>query len=112
MIHLRSSLVKPLRPSFAPILRDNHTLVAGQRNNPGIVWVDENVLVVVAARGSAQAVPRLAGVGRLPGNDAGHVDRVGIFGINLWHWHIATADAGFGARIVDRRMDPVPPPII
>ncbi len=80
MIDLRRSLTEPLRPRLAAVLRDDDTLVAGERDNFGIVRVDEDVLVVVAAWSSAQAVPGLAGVGRLPGNDAGYIDYVWIFG--------------------------------
>ena len=106
VIHLRGGLVVPLGPGLAAVLRDDDALIAGERDDLRVVGIDEDVLVVVAAGRAAQTEPGLASVGGLPGDDAGDVDGVGIFGIGLRHGKITAANARLGPRVVVRRMDP------
>ena len=107
VIHLRGALVIPLGPGFAAVLRDDDALIAGEGDDLCVVGIDEDVLVVVAAGSAADAEPGAAFVGGLPGDDAGHVDGVGIFGIDFGDGNVTAADAGFGARIVIGSVDPV-----
>ena len=107
MIHLRGGLVVPLRPGFAAVLRDDYALIAGQRNDFGVVGIDEDVLIIVSAGRAAKCNPCLARVGRLPRDDARHINGVGVFGVDERNRNIAAADALFRARVVVRRMHPV-----
>ena len=106
MVHLRGGLVVPLAPGVAAVDGDDGALVAGEGDDLGVVGVDPDVLVVVAAGRAAEAGPGLAAVGGLPGDDAGDVEGVGIFGIDDGDGQIAAADALFGASVVDGRVDP------
>ena len=100
VIHLRGGLVVPGAPRLAAVDGDDGALIAGDEDGVGVVGIDPDVLVIVAAGGAAEAGPRLAGVGGFPGDGAGDVDDVGIFGIDGGDGKIAAADASGGTRSV------------
>src|ERR1700728_2765590 len=106
VIHLRGGLVVPLAPGMATVDGDDGALIAGECDDAGVVGIDVDALVVIAAGRTAEASPRFAGVGGLPGDDTGDVERVGIFGIDDGNRKIAAADALFGTRVVIGRVDP------
>ncbi len=100
VVKLRRRLVVPGTPSVAAVHGDNCTLIADQKNNAAVVGIDPEVLIVVAAGRAAKAGPRLAAVGGAHGDGAGHINDVGILGINPGKRQIAAADAASGTRII------------
>src|SRR5438093_6931640 len=102
VIKLRGRLVVPGAPGLPAVHGDEGALVAHEQNDVGVVGVDPEVLVVVAAGRTANAAPSLAAVGRAPGHDAGAIDHVGILRVHFRHRKIAAANAQRGARVVGR----------
>ena len=100
MIQLRGRLVIPRAPALSAIHGDDRALVRAQQNDVGIIRIDPNVLVIVAAGRAAPAVPGFAAVRRFPTNDAGRVNDLRIFRIEPHHRQIATADSEAGPRII------------
>src|SRR5439155_4849 len=49
MIKLRRGLIIPRAPGRSPIHRDNRALVRAEKNDVRVVWIDPNVLIIVAA---------------------------------------------------------------
>ena len=78
---------------------NDRALVADDQDDVGIVGVDPDALVIVAARSAAEAGPGLAAVGGFPRDGAGDVDGVGILGIDGGDGEIAAADASGGTRV-------------
>ena len=99
VVHLRGGLVVPGTPRFAAVDGDDGALIAHDEDDIGVVGVDPDALVIVAAGGAAESGPGLAGVGGFPGDGAGDVDGVGIFGIDGGDGKIAAADASGGAQV-------------
>ena len=93
VIELRRGLVVPGTPCLAAIDSDDRALIAHQQNNVAVVGVDPEILVIVAARRSAKSGPRFAAVGRTHRDGTGHVNQVGILGINFRNGKVAAADA-------------------
>src|SRR5207302_6159941 len=62
--------------------------------------IDPKVLVVVAARGAAEAGPGFAAVDGAHGDGAGDVNNVGILRVHLRNRQVATADSRGGPRII------------
>src|SRR5713101_602819 len=85
VVHGRGRLVVPRAPGFAAIHADDRALVTGNQNNFGISRVNPDLLVVVAARRSADSRPALAPVLRFPGDDAGAVNNVRIPRVSRQH---------------------------
>ena len=106
VVDLRGGLVVPLGPGFAGILGDDDPLVGGEGDDVGVVGIDEDVLVVVAAGCSAESGPGATAVGGLPGDDGGDVEGVGVFGVDARDRDVASADAGLGAGVVLRVRGP------
>src|SRR5439155_6986194 len=100
VIQLRGRLVVPRAPALAAVHRDDRALVRAQQNDVGIIRVNPNILVIVAAGRAAPTVPGFAAVRRFPTNDAGRVNDLRIFRIEPYHRQIATADSEARARIV------------
>src|SRR2546423_6231890 len=68
VIELRRGLVIPGTPCLAAIDSDDRALIADQQNNLAVVGVDPEILVIVAAGGSAKPGPRFAAVARAHGD--------------------------------------------
>ena len=83
MVKLSGGLVEPGTPAAATVDGDNRALIADQKNDVTVAGIDPEILVVVAAGSAAEASPRLAAVGGLHRDDTGHVDEVGILGIDF-----------------------------
>ena len=58
----------------------------------GVVRIDPDVLIIVAAGRAAKRCPRLAAVGRFPADDARGINNVRVFRIESHHRQIAAAD--------------------
>ncbi len=99
VIHLRGGLVVPGAPGFAAVDGDDGALIAHDEDDIGVVGVDPDALVIVAAGGAAESGPGFAGVGGFPGDGAGDVDGVGIFGIDGGNGEIAAADSSGGTQV-------------
>src|SRR6185437_11016419 len=99
VVHLRGGLVVPGAPALAAVHGDDCALIAGEDDDAGIVGIDPDVLVVVAAGSAAEAGPGLAAVSGFPGDGAGHVNDVRIFGIDAGLREIAAADAACGTSV-------------
>ena len=78
VINLRGGLVVPGTPAGSAVDGDDRTLVADDENDVGIVGIDPEILVVVAAGRAAKSGPGLAAVCRSHGYGAGAVDDVRI----------------------------------
>src|SRR5205809_1842647 len=63
MIELGGGLVVPRAPAFTAVDGDDCALVVGQQDDTGIVGVESEILIVVAARRAAEACPGLGAVG-------------------------------------------------
>ena len=100
VIQLGSRLIIPRAPRCSAVDRDNRALVRAEEDDVRIIWVDPDVLIIVAARRTAPAIPRLATVCRFPTDDAGRVNDLRIFWIKAHDRQIAAADAEARARIV------------
>jgi hypothetical protein len=100
MIQLRGRLVVPRAPALSAVHSDDRALVRAQQNDVGIIWIDPNILVIVAARRATPAVPGFAAVRRLPTNDAGRVNNLRIFRIEPHHRQIAPSNSEARARII------------
>src|SRR5580692_3261040 len=102
MVELRGGLVVPGTPGRSARDRDEGALIANQQNDAGIVGVDPQILIVVAARRPAKTGPGFAAVGGLHGHGAGAINDVRILGIYFWNGKVAAADAPGRARIIRR----------
>src|SRR5713101_2766549 len=98
VIKLRCGLVVPGTPGAASVDTDNRALVADEQNDVGVVRINPNVLVVVAAGRAFDSRPRFTAIGRTPGHDTGAVNHVGILRVDLRHGQIASPDFYYGAR--------------
>ena len=92
VVELGGRLVVPGAPSLAAIHGDDRALVCDQQDNVGVVRIDPQVLIIISARRTADAFPRLATIARFHRHDAGAVDDVWVFRIYLDHREIAAAD--------------------
>src|SRR5450755_2167343 len=89
VINLRGGLVVPGTPGLPAIHGDDCALVAGDQDDLGIDRIDPDVLVIVATGRAAKAGPGFAAVGRLPRDGRGHVNDVGVLGIQHRHRQVA-----------------------
>ena len=62
VIHLRGRLVIPGGPCFAAIETDGRALIDAEHQVVRILWVDPNLVIIVAARSAAHNLDRLAAV--------------------------------------------------
>ncbi len=99
MIHLRGGLVVPRTPGLTAVYRDDGALIADQQNDLGVIRIDPEILIIVAARRAAEASPRLGSICRFPCHRAGDIDHVGILRINARNREIAATDASRRPRI-------------
>ena len=111
MVHLRGGLVVPGTPRLAAVYRHHRALIAHQQNCFRIIRIDPDILIIVAARSAANTRPGLPAVRGFPRHGAGHVDDIGILGIDARHWQVAAADTARGTR-VGRRARPALPRIV
>src|SRR5438477_12752683 len=102
MIQLRRWLVIPRAPGLAAVHSDDRALIRTQKNDIGIIWIDPNVLIIVAAWRAAPALPCFAAVRRFPTNNARRVHDLWIFRIEPHHREIAAADSKPRPQIVGR----------
>src|SRR5882724_2802530 len=100
MIQLRGRLVIPRAPTLTAVHSDDRTLIRTKQNDVGVVRIDPNVLIIVAARRAAPAVPGFAAVRRFPTNHARRVHDLRILRIKPHDRQIATADSKSRPRIV------------
>src|SRR5439155_490233 len=63
-----------------------------QQDDVGVIRIDPQVLVIVAARCSADALPRLSAIAGLHGHNTGAIYHVWILGIDFDHREVAAAD--------------------
>src|SRR6202167_2631842 len=93
VINLRGGLVVPGAPGGSAVDGDESALVAHEKNNVGVVGIDPEILIVVAAGRAAKSEPGFAAVGGLHGHCARAIHYVCILCINSGNWEIAAADA-------------------
>src|SRR3989442_2838399 len=98
VVELRGGLVVPGTPSLAAIHADGCTLVHGQRNDVGVVRIDPDGVIVVAARRAFDGSEVLAGIRRLVRRSVGYVNHVFVLRIDAYHGKIiaASPDPLFG----------------
>ena len=99
VIELGCGLVVPGAPGPRAVDADRRALIADEQDDVGIIGVDPEVLVIVAAGRTLDAGPRFAGVGGAPGDGAGAVDDVGVFGVDADDGEVAATDAADGAGV-------------
>jgi hypothetical protein len=97
---LRCRLVVPRAPGLSAVHRNDRTLVGTQQNNVGIVRIDPNILIIVAAGRAAPTVVVFSAVRRFPTNDAGRVNDLRIVRIEPHHRQITTPDPETRSRVV------------
>ena len=102
MIQLCRRLVVPRAPGHTAIDRDDRSLVRAEQNNVGIVRINPNILIIIAAGSPAPSLPGLAAVGRFPANHARRVNDLWIFRIEPNYRQIAATDTKARARVVGR----------
>src|SRR6476661_5025445 len=100
MIQLRRRLVVPRAPTLPAIHGDDRALVHAQQNDVRIIRINPNVLIIVTAWRAAPTIPGFPAIVRFPTNDAGRVNDLRIFGIELQHGQIAPANSKPGAGII------------
>ena len=66
VIELRGRLVVPATPGLAAIHRNDCALIAAQNDDVVVVWIDPDVLIIIATGRAAKRRPRLAAIDRLP----------------------------------------------
>src|SRR6476660_8849295 len=62
VIHLRGRLVVPTAPGLAAIDGDDRALVAAENDHISVVWIDPDVLIIVATGRAAKCRPGLAAI--------------------------------------------------
>src|SRR4051794_35545437 len=67
MIKLCSRLIVPGRKTFAAIYRDDSSLVARDKNDVGIIWIDPDAMIIISARRATKGFPILSAILRFPG---------------------------------------------
>ena len=105
VIKLRGRLVIPGAPALPAIDGHDRALIAAEQNDVWVFGIDPDVLVIVAARCAAPAVPCFAAIYRFPTDDACRVNYCRIFRIEPNDRQLAAADTRGGTRIV-RRANP------
>src|SRR2546423_4014458 len=85
VIHLRGRLVVPTAPGLAAIDGYDRPLITPEQNHVRIVWIDPDVLVIIAAGRAAKTCPRLSTIDRFPANGTCRINDVGIFRIDARH---------------------------
>src|SRR6267378_4289855 len=93
VIELGRRLVVPTAERFSTVYGDDRALIAGQQNNVRVVWIDPDVLVIVASRRTAERHPGLTAVAGLPTDRAGYINHFGIFWIEARNREIAATDS-------------------
>src|SRR5262249_13606041 len=83
VIKLRGWLIIPGRPGLAAVDRDDRALVAGQEDDPRVVGVDPEGVIVVAAGGALEVREGPAAVLGAVGRRVGHVDDFLVLRIDL-----------------------------
>ena len=79
VIELRGRLVVPGAPGFAAVDGDGRALIGGEDNDFGILGIDPDGVVVVAAGSAFDGGEGCAGVGGAVGGSVGDIDDVLIF---------------------------------
>src|SRR6187200_2127203 len=74
VIHRRGGLVVPTAPRLAAVERDDGALIGDPEHDVGVVRVNPEILIVVAAGRALPRHPGLAAVDRLVTDDVGDVD--------------------------------------
>src|SRR5215472_3742152 len=74
VVQLAGWLVVPGAPRLPGIHADERPLVAREKQDVWRVGIDPKILIVIAARRAAKALPRLASVGRAHDDNAGAVN--------------------------------------
>src|SRR6185312_16071156 len=82
VVHRGSQLVVPVAPRRAAVAGDDRALVGDHEQDVGVVRVDPDVLVVVAARRAAYCAPGDAAVLGAPEHGRAAVDDVRVFRVN------------------------------
>src|SRR5208337_234151 len=93
VIKLRCGLVVPRTPRLAAVHADNRSLIAGEHDDVGIVGIDPDVLVIVAAGSAAKCTPGHAAVGGLPRDRARDVNHSRVLRVNHRNRQITAANA-------------------
>jgi len=105
MVELCRGLVVPRAPRLAAVDRDDGALIAREEDDVGIVRIDPEAVVVVAARRAPQRAEGLAAVRGLPRHDVRHVHDIGVLRIDLHLVEIAVATPQALVRVDE------PPPL-
>src|SRR4051812_5496022 len=104
MIQLRGGLVVPGAPAFSAIHGDDRSLVRCQENDVGIVRIYPKVLIIVATRRAAPAVPCFAAISRFPAHDARRVNDLRFFRADPQDGQTPPANSEAWARIISCAM--------
>ena len=98
VIELRGGLVIPGTPGLAAIHTDGRALIHGQRDNVGVLRIDPDGVIVVAAGRAFDGGKVLACVGRLVGRSVRNVNYIFVFRIDAHHRKViaASPDPFFG----------------
>src|SRR6185369_2976544 len=91
VVELRRRLVVPGTPGAAVIHADGGPLVAGQQDDVGVVGIDPDGMVVVAAGGALDGGEGLPGVGRSIRTGIGDVDDVLVLGVDAHPGEVRSA---------------------
>src|SRR5208282_4034525 len=73
VIKLPSRLVVPGTPRLSAVARDNHALIASQHHALRIVWIDPQLVIVIAAWRALNRRPRFSAIARTIRRSIGHV---------------------------------------
>ena len=105
MVELGRRLVVPGAPGFPAVDGDDGSLVGGIEQDIGIVRIDPNVLVVVAAGSAAKSGVCLPSIRRFPGDGRSDEQNIRILGMDGKARQVPAADPAGGAGI-GRRPSP------
>src|SRR6185295_7224575 len=83
VIELRGWLVIPRAPRLSAVDGDDRALIARNQNYPGVVGIDPDGVIIIAAGRSAKSCPVLTRVSRTPGDYVRAVNNVGALRISL-----------------------------
>ena len=100
---LRGRLVVPARPGLPAVDREGRSLVASEQDDPRVLGMDPDAVVVVSARRALDRGETLAPIRRAVGRGVGRVDDVRVLRVHpdLGEVGGAPGDAAFG-------VDPLP----
>ena len=91
VIKLRTWLIVPAAPRLSAVDRDDRSLIAGREDDVGVVGIDPNGVVVVAAGTAFEYLERLAAVRGVQERDVGRVHDVLVLGVHLDFGKVAAA---------------------